>query len=328
MNQIHVMRIFLRVAETQSFRHAAQQLNVSNALVTRSIASLEAHLKTRLINRTTRKVSLTEAGMRYVDGCRTLLEELDHLEGSLAGIGREPSGTLRVVVTSALSPQSLTQLLDSYRRRYPKVRIRLTVTERVPRLVEDGYDVGLLVADPSTPGETADTDVKELSFASQRLVLCAAPFYLTTHHEPHHPDHLALHACLATPADQRGSALWHFVDTEGNEESVAIEPSYMVDSPLLVRLAAIAGMGVAILPESLVADDFAIGNLRRVMSTYKIDDWQPNVSLVYPRRQHLPAKTRTFIEHALERAGAIAPLVSGDAQAVVPRETHARRDAA
>ena len=106
MNQIHAMRVFARVAETQSFRRAAQQLDVSNALVTRSIAMLEAHLQTRLINRTTRNLSLTEAGIRYLEGCRGLLEDLDHLENTVAYTGREPGGTLRIVASGALSLQS------------------------------------------------------------------------------------------------------------------------------------------------------------------------------------------------------------------------------
>src|ERR1700730_13148091 len=136
MNQIHAMRVFVRVSETESFRRAAQQLDVSNALVTRAIAMLEAHLRTRLINRTTRNLSLTEAGNRYLEGCRGLLEELDHLENTVAHTEREPSGTCLVVASGALSLLSLTPLLNGYRRLYPKVRIRLTLAERHVDLVE------------------------------------------------------------------------------------------------------------------------------------------------------------------------------------------------
>ncbi|MCM3378064.1 LysR family transcriptional regulator, partial [Bacillus licheniformis] len=108
MNQIQTMRVFVCVAEQQSFRRAAHHLGVSNALVTRSIAMLEGHLNTRLIHRTTRNLSLTEAGVRYLDGCRALLEEVDHLESSVAHAVREPAGTLRVVASGLLSPLALT----------------------------------------------------------------------------------------------------------------------------------------------------------------------------------------------------------------------------
>ena len=322
MNQIYAMRVFVRVAETQSFRRAAQQLKVSNALVTRSIATLEAHLHARLINRTTRNLSLTEAGTHYLEGCRGLLEELDHLEGSVAGTEREPGGTLRVVATGALSPQALTLLLDGYRRRFPKVHIRLTLAERLPHLIEDGYDVGLFIAGPTPAGASADTDSVELSFATQRLVPCAAPSYLAAREEPHHPDHLALHSCIATPSEQRGPTVWHFIESDGDAQPVTLDPSYMVNSPLLVRLAAIAGMGVAVLPEPLVADDFATGALKRIMQDYTVDESQAKVSLVYPRRRHLPAKTRAFVDYTLEHAGCPASALSAHAHAIIAHDLH------
>ncbi|MEI6000156.1 LysR family transcriptional regulator [Paraburkholderia bengalensis] len=322
MNQIYAMRVFVRVAETQSFRRAAQQLKVSNALVTRSIATLEAHLHARLINRTTRNLSLTEAGVHYLEGCRGLLEELDHLEGSVAGTEREPGGTLRVVATGALSPQALTQLLDGYRRRCPRVRIRLTLAERAPHLIEDGYDVGLFIAGPSPSGAAADTDSVELSFATQRLVPCASPSYLAARDEPHHPEHLALHTCIAAPVEPRGPVVWHFVDGDGDAQPVSIEPSYMVNSALLVRLAAIAGMGVAVLPEPLVADDFATGALKRIMQDYTVDESQARVSLVYPRRRHLPARTRAFVDYTVEHAGCGQSPLPANAHAIVAHDLH------
>ncbi|OYD76269.1 UNVERIFIED_ORG: LysR family transcriptional regulator [Burkholderia sp. CF145] len=322
MNQIYAMRVFVRVAETQSFRRAAQQLKVSNALVTRSIATLEAHLHARLINRTTRNLSLTEAGTHYLEGCRGLLEELDHLEGSVAGTEREPGGTLRVVATGALSPQALTQLLDGYRRRFPKVHIRLTLAERLPHLIEDGYDVGLFIAGPAPASASADIDSVELSFATQRLVPCAAPSYLAAREEPRHPDHLALHSCIATPSEQRGPTVWHFIESDGDAQPVTLDPSYMVNSPLLVRLAAIAGMGVAVLPEPLVADDFATGALKRIMQGYTVDESQAKVSLVYPRRRHLPAKTRAFVDYTLEHAGCPVSALPTDAHAIIAHDLH------
>jgi DNA-binding transcriptional LysR family regulator len=328
MNQIYAMRVFVRVAETQSFRRAAQQLKVSNALVTRSIATLEAHLHARLINRTTRNLSLTEAGTHYLEGCRGLLEELDHLEGTVAGTEREPGGTLRVVATGALSPQALTQLLDGYRRHYPKVRIRLTLAERMPQLIEDGYDVGFFIAGPAaSPGAAAEVDSIELSFATPRLVACASPTYLATRDEPRHPGHLALHSCVATPSEQRGPAVWHFIDSDGDRQPVTVEPSYTVNSPLLVRLAVIAGMGVAVLPESLVADDFATGTLKRIMQGYTVDESQAKVSLAYPRRRHLPAKTRAFVDYTLEHAGCPAATLPPDAHVIVAHDLHLARHA-
>lgn len=294
MNQIHAMRVFVRVAETQSFRRAAQQLGVSNALVTRAIATLETHLHTRLINRTTRNVSLTEAGTRYLEGCRSVLEELDHLEHVVSHTEREPSGTLRVVAAGALSLPTLTPLIDGYRRLYPRVRVRLTVEESNVDLLEDGYDVGIVAASSAPAGELVTHALGTTAF-----VPCAAPSWLAEHGEPHSPEQLTLHACVALPPEQR-SATWRFARSGERVQPVTLQPAYAVNSMLMVRLAALAGMGVAIVPAQLVADDLAAGTLQRLLPDYEIDDPDARLSIVYPGRRYLPAKTRRFVDYAVE----------------------------
>ena len=303
MNQIHAMRVFVRVAETESFRRAAQQLDVSNALVTRSIAMLEAHLRTRLINRTTRNLSLTEAGVRYLEGCRGLLEELDHLEGTVAHTEREPGGTLRVVVSGTLSPAALTPLLDGYRRTHPQVRLRLTLADRPVDLLEDGYDVGIVTA-----FSISGKDLIEQPIGTNALVPCAAPGYLAERGEPRSPLELAQHACVGLPPGQR-SPTWHFAGPDGRSLPVTLHQVYTVNSTLMVRLAALSGMGIAILPAQLVASDFATGTLTRIMSDYTVDDPEANLSIVYPGRRFLAAKTQSFIDHTIEYFSRdIAPL--------------------
>ncbi|HEY4805186.1 MAG TPA: LysR family transcriptional regulator [Paraburkholderia sp.] len=294
MNQIHAMRVFVRVAETESFRRAAQQLDVSNALVTRSVAMLEAHLNTRLINRTTRNLALTEAGLRYLEGCRCVLEELDHLERSLAHTESEPSGTLRVVAAGALSLATLTPLIDGYRRLYPRVNVRLTLAERHVDLVEDGFDVGIVGATPARNGECV-----ERALGTTTFVPCAAPAWLAEHGEPHTPDQLAQCAAVALPPEER-SATWQFAKPGERAQQVTLQPGYAVNNMLMVRLAALAGMGVAIVPAPLVADDFAAGTLRRLLPDYEIDDPDTRLCIVYPSRQYLPVKTRRFVDYTVE----------------------------
>jgi DNA-binding transcriptional LysR family regulator len=321
MNQIHAMRVFVRVAETESFRRAAQQLAVSNALVTRSIATLEAHLKTRLIDRTTRNLALTEAGIRYLEGCRGLLEELDRLENALAHTQTEPGGTLRLVASGALSVLSLTPLLDGFRRLYPKVNVRLTLTEQRVDLIEDGYDVGIV-----TGFKASDQELIERSIGTHSLVVCAAPGYLVEHGEPRTPGQLALHAFIALPPEQRSTA-WHFTGPEHRPEEITLQPVYTVNSAPMVRLAALAGMGIAILPWQMVDDDLAAGNLQRIMADHRVDDPDLKVSLIYPNRQFLPAKTRSFVEHTLEHFGRASADPLDELQAVqmsaqVPAQAH------
>ncbi|HTH59917.1 MAG TPA: LysR family transcriptional regulator [Paraburkholderia sp.] len=299
MNQIHAMRVFVRVAETQSFRRAAQQLDVSNALVTRAIATLEAHLHIRLINRTTRNVSLTDAGQRYLEGCRSLLEELDHLEHAVAHTEREPSGTLRVFASGVLALPALTPLIDGYRRRYPRVQVRLTVDECNADPIDDGYDVGVVAAS-TAPAPAPGGELIARALGTSSFVPCAAPSWLAEHGEPHSPAQLTLHASVSLPPEQQ-SPTWRFV-RGGDAQSVTLQPAYAVNRMLMVRLAALAGMGIAILPAPLVADDLAHGTLRRLLPDYEIEDADAQLSIVYPGRRHLPAKTRSFIDYALEHA--------------------------
>ncbi|MCG5075667.1 LysR family transcriptional regulator [Paraburkholderia tagetis] len=297
MNQLHAMRVFVAVAQAQSFRRAAQQLDVSNALVTRAVAMLEAHLHTRLINRTTRNLSLTEAGLRYLEGCRSVLEELDHLENALAHTEREPSGTLRVAAASTLALVTLTPLIDGYRRRYPRVNVRLTLAERQIDLIEDGFDVGIVAASPTRAGHNAEIVERALGMAT--FVPCASPGWLTEHGEPRTPAQLARHAAVTLPPEER-SVSWQFAKLGEHAQQVTLRPAYAVNNMLMVRHAALAGMGVAIVPESLVADDFAAGALVRLLPEYKIDDPETHLAIVYPNRQYLPAKTLRFVDHTVE----------------------------
>lgn len=300
MNQIHAMRVFVTVVDSQSFRRAAQQLDVSNALVTRSVAMLEAHLHTRLINRTTRNLSLTEAGLRYLEGCRCVLEELDHLESTLAQAETEPGGTLRVVASGALALAMLTPLIDGYRRRYPRVLVRLTLAEGEVDLVEDGFDVGIMETSQDSPiGLHGASALIERALGGTAFVPCASPAWLEEHGEPRTPEQLALHTAIALPAEERG-ATWRLAKPGEPAQSVTLEPGYEVNSMLMVRLAALAGMGVAMVPAPLVAGDLASGALRRLLPDYEIDDPEARTSIVWPSRQYLPAKTRRFVDYAIE----------------------------
>ncbi|WDD96498.1 LysR family transcriptional regulator [Burkholderia sp. FERM BP-3421] len=298
MNQIQTMRVFVCVAELQSFRRAARKLGVSNALVTRSIAMLEAHLNTRLIHRTTRNLALTEAGTRYLDGCRALLEEFDHLEASVAHAVREPVGTLRVVISGSLCPVKVTPLVDSFRRQYPKVTVQLTIAEGPVDVLDAGYDVGIVT------GSRLDGNPALIghALAPNTLALCASPDYVTRHGEPHRPDDLSRHTFITLSADQHRTN-WRLSDPEHFTHLVSLHPTYTVNSNWMVRAAALAGTGVALLPESFIAEALESGELVRILGEFRVDDPDTQLSIVYPNRQFLPARTRSFVEHALYHFG-------------------------
>ncbi|MGU7773569.1 LysR family transcriptional regulator [Burkholderia sp. MR1-5-21] len=298
MNQIQTMRVFVCVAEQQSFRRAAHQLGVSNALVTRSIAMLEGHLNTRLIHRTTRNLSLTEAGVRYLDGCRALLEEFDHLEASVTHAVREPVGTLRVVASGLLSPLALTPLVTGFQRRYPQVRVQLTVAEGPLDVLESGYDVGIVT------GNRLDGNPALIghALAPNTLVACAAPAYLERRGEPRAPDDLPRHDWVALAQHQHAPA-WRLLGPDDATHAVTVRPVCTVNQLSLVQAAAVAGSGIAVLPEDLAAGALDSGALVRLLPGYRIDDPDAQLSLVYPNRQFVPARTRSFVEHALDHFG-------------------------
>jgi DNA-binding transcriptional LysR family regulator len=298
MNQIYAMRVFVRVAEMQSFRLAAQQLQVSNALVTRLIVTLEAHLQVRLINRTTRNLALTAAGVLYLEGCRGLLEELDHLDRSVACGEREPGGLLRIAATGALAPQMLALLVEEFRIAHPKIKVQLTVAEQFASFADNSCDVGIVSAFDAL-GVAADC--VETLLETQAFAVCATPAWLAGHDSIASPEQLSQHPYIALPAAQR-SQTWRFAQPGRDTRTVILEPVYTANSAPLVLLATLAGLGIAVLPAQLVASALQAGTLAQLLPDFTIDDPHTRVSLVYPRRLHVPARTRAFVDFALEHA--------------------------
>jgi DNA-binding transcriptional LysR family regulator len=293
MNHLQAMRVFVKVAESGSFGRAAAALDLSNAVITRYVALLESHLNTRLLNRTTRSVSLTEAGSAYADGCRAVLEQVESIEATVSQSSLDPSGTLKVVASASFSLSGLTPLLHAYRDTFPNVKLRLTLLHRPVDLVDEGFDVGIVVPRLVNSGTLINRPLFRVT-----PVLVASPSYLEQHGVPIRPAALAAHIFLAPSPDIHG-ATWSFTGPGGEDEDVAIDPGYTVNNSQMLRQAALSGMGITALPESHVAGDIANGALVRVLADYVVKDADKEVSLVYPGRRHVSAKTRSFVDFAL-----------------------------
>lgn len=287
------MRVFLKVAETASFGRAAAALDLSNAVVTRYVSLLEAHLNTRLLNRTTRSVSLTEAGKEYADGCRTVIEQVEAIEATVTNSSVDPAGTLKLVASASFSLLELTPMLRAFRDRYPSVKVRLTLLHRPVDLVDEGFDVGIVVPHLINSGTLINRPLFKVAAA-----LIASPEYLARHGVPTRPATLPRHDFLAPSSDIHGSK-WSFRGPSGVEEEVTLDPAYSVNSSPMLRQAALLGMGIAVLPESYVKQDIEQGALVRLLPTYSINDADKEVSIVYPGRRHVSAKTRSFVDFAL-----------------------------
>lgn len=287
------MRVFLKVAETESFGRAAAALDLSNAVVTRYVSLLETHLNTRLLNRTTRSMSLTEAGKAYADGCRAVLEQVETIEATVTNSSIDPSGTLKLVASASFSLLELTPMLRGFRARYPSVKLRLTLLHRPVDLVDEGFDAGIVVPHLVNSGTLISRPLFKVA-----AVLVASPEYLERRGTPRRPAALSKHDFLAPSTDIHGST-WTFIAPSGVKEDVSLDPAYTVNSSPMLRQAAVSGMGIAVLPESYIAQDVEAGALVRLFAGYTLGDADKEVSIVYPGRRHVSAKTRSFVDFAL-----------------------------
>ncbi|MFL9929365.1 LysR family transcriptional regulator [Paraburkholderia sp. RL18-103-BIB-C] len=340
MNQLQSMRVFVKVADLGSFVGAAGALDLSTAVVTRHVADLEARLGTRLLNRTTRRLSLTESGRTYLERVRHILDDLEGVEQMVVARNHEPVGTLRIVAPVVFGLHSLAPVVQSYAARYPDVVPDVTLADRHADLVEEGFDVGILVA----------RNMRSASIVTRRLTtaymtVCATPAYLAQHGTPARPEDLLQHPCLSRPSEQGGEERV-FTGPGGGEVRVRPVNAIAANNTEMLRQFALLGMGVAILPSYLIGRDLASGRLVPLLGDYRLPPIE--ITIAYPSRLHLPAKVRTFIDHLVEHfqpAGvpvrgsrvvasaypAVASLADTGGAAVpeltrrLPRTAHARR---
>lgn len=222
MDTLQGMRVFARVVDSGSFTSAAQALDLSTAQVSRLISDLEAHLQTRLLHRTTRRLALTEAGERYLERCRGILEDIEVAEAEAAGAHIRPCGRLRVQSLMGMGQHHLVPMIARYGALFPDVVIELTLSQRNPDMLEEGQDVLI----------TGERQLPDSEFVAQRLgsihsVLCASPGYLQQHGVPRSVDDLERHVCLRLqdPAYPEG---WIFADEQG-ERTVSPQNTFMVN---------------------------------------------------------------------------------------------------
>jgi DNA-binding transcriptional LysR family regulator len=302
MNQLQAMRVFTRVVDLTSFGQAAKQLGMSAAAVTRSVSMLEAHLNMRLLNRSSRRLSLTEAGQAYVDGCRTIIEQLDAIEENLVRSTRELSGTLRIAASTTYATCGLSNLLAAYRAAYPRIGFDVTTYDSPIELIEGGFDVGFS-ADRTLPNSALVcrhlTAFKEVAVAS--------PGYLSLHGTPVNPSALANHHLLST--SDGAARTWEFSDQHGAYR-VATGNALHATSSATIRSAALADMGIAMLPAPLVKDDLAKGHLLPILSQFQISGGMRQVSILYTGRNYLTAKVRHFIDFSVSQYRAPEQMVS------------------
>lgn len=326
MDHLQSMRVFVKVADLGSFAKAASTMDMSNAVVTRHVADLESRLGTRLLNRTTRSLSLTESGQVYLERARQILEELEDVEQMVVARNHEPVGTLRIVAPVVFGLHNLAPVLHSYAQRYPQVIPNVTLVDREVDMVEEGFDVGVVIA----------RNVRSASVVMRRLTtgcitVCATPEYIAKHGAPQRPEDLLEHRCLSLSADYWGDER---IFTGPDGEEVRVRPTNVMsaNNTEMLRQLALLGNGIALLPSYLIGRDMAEGRLMRLLPLYQLP--RVDINIAYPSRHYLPAKVRTFIDHLVEHFsctpnGMLGEQWSGaDGARVVPDGSIATNDAA
>lgn len=301
MDRLTSLTAFVRVVDTGGFSAAARKLNMSTTMVSNHIQALEERLGARLLNRTTRKVSVTEIGKTYYDRCIQILSDLEQADDIAGALQSVPRGTLRIHSATHMVPfvaGVVAKLLSTY----PDVKVDLRMGEANVDLIEEGYDVALRMTPPP------DSTLIVRSLATWRHVLCCSHDYLEKHGRLQQLAELTEHNCgrhLNYPFGDE----WRFFDRKGAPASVRISGSLVTNSGEALRRMVIEGAGIGLLAGFLVSDDLDAGRLVRLLPEYRPVEMSMNA--VYPHRHHLSAKVRTFIDmlvhHSAEQQKLINP---------------------
>ncbi|MDD2700449.1 MAG: LysR family transcriptional regulator [Sideroxydans sp.] len=293
MLDLNLLAVFARVAESGSFAEAARRLGSSRSAVSKAVAKLEVALGARLLNRTTRHLSLTEIGTAVAEHGNRILEEAADAESLVASLTSEPRGVLRISASVAFGTLHVAPALAEFLPLYPNIKVDLTITDRLVDLAEEGYD--LIIQVTGQPQE----HLVARKLAPVRRQLCATPEYFHQRGIPQTPMDLVSHNCLDyTRSGEQGR--WRFAGPEG-DISVPVNGPLHVDDDEALSQAVLGGLGVALLPTFIIGKDLQAGNLQAVLSEYI--PVERHVYAMYLPTRHLPTKARVFIDFLIERIG-------------------------
>ena len=286
MDKLNSMSIFVEVVKGQSFTAAAEKTDYSRDQVSKSVNQLEAYLGTRLLNRTTRRISLTETGRIYYERCKAILTDIDEVEGIAGEQTSTPHGRLTISAPTSFGTLHLNEAIPEYMKQYPQVQISLSLADRFIDVVAEGFDLAIRIA------ELEDSSLIARKIAPCKRVFCASPDYLNKFGTPKVPQDLAIHQCLIYSNELKPDT-WVLHGPNGTE-SIKVNGPICTDNGDILKAAAISGLGVTLLPTFIAGPDLAAGRLKQVLPDY----CPPEISIyiVFPSRRYLSAKVRTFVD--------------------------------
>lgn len=274
---------FVAVAEAGGFTAAAGRLGISTAQVSRQVSALEARLSTRLLYRTTRRVSLTETGQLYYQHCRQVLDALEEAERAVTDLQQIPRGKLRLTAPVTYGEVTLAPLINDFALRYPELQVDMQLTNKKLDLVAEGYDLAIRL------GRLEDSSMMARRLGSRTLYTCASPEYLSVHGEPHSLSELGRHNCLQGTLDQ-----WRFQE-DGQSKSIRVGGNMRCNSGRALLDAALKGIGIVQLPDYYVQAHLEAGKLISLLAHYREDD--DGIWGIYPQNRHLSPKVSMLLDY-------------------------------
>lgn len=300
--ELDTLRLFVQVADTGSFAGAARRLDLDPSLVSRAIAHLERDLGFRLFHRTTRKIALTAAGATYLQKLSPLLEELSQAEEAARQQNLRPEGRLSLTASTAFGQACILPLLPEFQERYPGVKLDLRFTDAVVDILAEQIDLACRLASSATP-----------QLAGRKLFsgcywVCASPEYLALHQAPQHPNDLAEHRVLTFNLPNYRER-WLYRTPKGDSGQVDFQPHLLASNALAMRELTLSGMGISLMSNWLVEEDFRKGRLVRLLPEFRMTatDFEAAAWLLYPSRPYMPAKTRVMVDFLCEKLASDGP---------------------
>lgn len=293
LDRLTGLEVFAKVAASGSFSAAGRALGLSQTMVTKHIAALEARLGVKLFHRSTRRLSITEAGRSYLEASERILADMDAADSAVAAARFEPRGVLRLNAPVSFGTRQISPLLSEFARRHPQVTVELGLIDRLVDLAEEGWDIAIRI------GNLSNSSLIARRIAPCRTVVCAAPSYLNEHGTPRTVSSLAGHNCLGyTLARTSGADQWLF--GKRGEVSVTVAGNLRANNGDALRAAAIAGQGIIYQPSFIVADDLRDGTLVALALDQPAMELDGIFAIYLPDR-HPPAKVRAFIDFIATR---------------------------
>jgi DNA-binding transcriptional LysR family regulator len=295
MDRLKAMETFVRVVKEGSFAGAADQMGLSRAIVTKHVMQLEKQLGARLINRTTRRFSVTEIGKDYVAFCQRMLEQMSEQDALIDRLQEEPRGELKVLTPKSFGSLYLGNIVSDFMALYPDIHVTLILSDTSMRyldLIENGFDLAIRLT------SHVDSSLMARRIGALRWVPCASPDYLMRHSAPNSPADLADHNCLLHTKHADG--IWRFAGQgKAAETTVKVQGPIATNSVMVLRQVALNGKGIALLPTYCIGPDLADGSLRQVLPQHAGPD--EAIYVMFPHRQLVPTKIRLFIDFIAER---------------------------